>query len=117
MAMNQDFVLDLLVSMMILTEEQAEQTRFTVGETGEYFLDVLEKLEFTTQDQVIGTLAMEYGMETFDLTDYRIPADIIELIDKDIARRYHIVPVMSFDSTVTIAVSDPTDLETLDSLR
>ncbi|MHC4842010.1 MAG: GspE/PulE family protein [Planctomycetota bacterium] len=103
--------------MFILTEQQAEQVRFTVGETGDDFLDVLEKLDFATSDEVIGTLASEYGMETFDLTDYRIPADIIELMDSDIARRYKVVPVMSFDNTVTIAVSDPTDLETLDSLR
>ena len=51
------------------------------------------------------------------LKGYEIPQEVIEAIDAKTAHRYKVVPVMMHDDILTIAMSDPTDMETLDTLR
>jgi general secretion pathway protein E/type IV pilus assembly protein PilB len=62
-------------------------------------------------------MAQQYGLETLDLTGYQIPPEVIQAVTPDVAKQYSIVPVMKHDDVLTVAISDPTDMETLDSLR
>ena len=62
-------------------------------------------------------LAQQYGMELLDLSHYDIPQEVIDSMSGDIALHYRVVPVMKHDNLLTIAMSDPTDMETLDTLR
>lgn len=62
-------------------------------------------------------LAQQYGMEVLDLNSYEIPPEILECLTPEVASRYKVVPVMKHDDVLTIAMSDPTDMETLDALR
>ena len=52
-----------------------------------------------------------------DLSTYRIPPEVIETVPREIVQQYKIVPVMKHDDVLTIAMSDPTDMATLDSIR
>ncbi len=115
--MDDDYILDILVSQFVITEEQAEEVRWKVDEEGKTVIMVLEEEGIMTEGEVLQTLAMEYNMDTFDLTDYRIPEDVLAKVPADAAKRYRIVPVMCHDNMVTVAISDPVSgVETLDSL-
>ena len=117
MATNSDYITDLLVSFDMITLEQAEEAQAMAADQEKSVINCLEQKGVISEDEVLNVLASEYGMETFDLTDYRIPDDVISSIDGDVARRYKVIPVMRYDNVLTLAVSDPTDIETLDSLR
>ncbi|MEI6420532.1 MAG: hypothetical protein WCO30_02755 [bacterium] len=70
-----------------------------------------------TEDQLL-LMAAEYGMEAFVFTDKTvIKKKILKLVPADVARRYQVVPVMIKEKTLVIAITNPTDLETLDSMR
>ena len=117
MTEKDSFILDLLVSQQILSDEQAEKAREAVETEGTALIATLTALDFAAEEDVLMLLASEYGMDAFDFTGYLIPPDIIEMIPADIARRYQTVPVMRNEAGgITVAMSDPTDLETLDSL-
>jgi general secretion pathway protein E/type IV pilus assembly protein PilB len=117
MAINGDFVLDLLMSMGIIGDDQAQQARDWAYENDNTVLAALESMGVLTEEEIINMVAAEYGMEIFDLSEYTIPQDVLDAVPGDIARRYQIVPLMKFDNALTIGITDPTDLETLDSLR
>jgi len=112
-----ELILDLLVSKGFITEEKGEEARQRVNDNGISVTEALGELGYVSEDQVMMMLAGEYGMDTFDLSEYNIPEDVVEQVPAEVARQYQVVPVMKSDGTVIVAMADPTDLETLDSLR
>ncbi len=117
MPIDPEFISDVLVSMGIITDEQGEEVRAKCEEESRSVFKVLEELGYCTEDEALSIIASEYGMETFSLQDYRIPDEVIKSISDEIALRYHVVPVAKHENTLAVAIADPTDLDTLDSLR
>ena len=111
--------LELLLEYGLVTQEQIELARNEV-ETVRGDLDVVEMLikqgALKTAD-LTNMLAQQYGMEVVDLSGYDVPPEIIQALTPEIVRHFQVVPVMRHDDVLTVAMSDPTDLETLDSLR
>ena len=80
-------------------------------------IDALKQLKYVDEFEMISMLAQQYGLEVLDLSTYRIPPEVIETVPREIVQQYKIVPVMKHDDVLTIAMSDPTDMATLDSIR
>jgi len=116
-ALDTDYVCDLLLSVGMITDEQAEEARQKASDGSVDVLGALEMLGHATEDETLAALASEYGMETFDLGNYSLSEDVVQAITPEVAQRYKIVPLMQYDSSLTVGISDPTDIETLDSLR
>src|SRR5258708_22328843 len=60
--------------------------------------------------------AAHFGAEVVNLGDLRLTDDVISLIRRDIAKKFRAVPVSKNGNVITVAVSDPSDLDTIDSL-
>ena len=104
----------------MVTNEQIDEARQVAleSEFGEMdVVDALVKIGAVGEDELLAMLAQQYGMEVMDLTDYDIPAAVIACLDVEVARYYKVVPVAKHDDMLTIAMSDPADMETLDTLR
>ncbi|NLF16480.1 MAG: Flp pilus assembly complex ATPase component TadA [Lentisphaerae bacterium] len=115
---SDDFILDLLQSRGIVSEEQVAEAREHAQLGGTSVLDALVLLKRVSEEEVLHMVAAEYGMDTFDFSaDVKIPSEVIAAVPPDVARRYRIVPVMRNEGTLTVAMADPSDLEALDSIR
>ncbi len=57
-----------------------------------------------------------FGAEVVNLNELKIADDVIAAIPRHIARKYRVVPVFKHDNSVTVALADPSDLDTIDSL-
>ena len=116
---NSDYILELLLEFGMITEDQVnegwEEVAKADGEFG--IIEALIKLDYIEEDEMMAMLAQHYGLETLDLNGYKIPFDVIELVSEELVNQYHIIPVMKNGDTLTIAMADPTDLDTLDALR
>lgn len=119
MAVNSDYILELLTEYGMISEEQVEEgwKKVTASEGSLDIVDALKSLGYIDEYEMMAMLAQQYGLETLDLEGYQIPQEIIEAVPGDIAKKYSIVPVMKHDEVLTVAMCDPTDIETLDSLR
>ena len=119
MAENSDYILELLQEYGMLTREQVDEGWQKVSESDGRMdiLDALKELKYVDDHEVMNMLAQQYGLETLDLATYKIPEDVIQAVPKDIPQKYHVVPVMLHDGVLTVAMSDPSDMATLDSLR
>src|SRR5438132_872510 len=60
--------------------------------------------------------AAHFGAEVVNLTEVKISDDVIATIPRHIARKYRVVPVFKHDGSLTVALADPSDLDTIDSL-
>ena len=119
MAQNYDFILELLLENGMVTEEQVSEgwEKVAASEGTRNIIQVLQDLKYVDPNEMLQMLAQQYGMETLDLNTYKIPAEVIESVPKEVVDQYHIIPVMKHDDVLTIAIGDPTDLTTLDSVR
>jgi type IV pilus assembly protein PilB len=61
--------------------------------------------------------AAQFGAEVVNLNDLKISDDVIASVPRHIARKYRAVPVFKHDNNLTVAVADPSDLDTIDSLQ
>jgi general secretion pathway protein E/type IV pilus assembly protein PilB len=118
-AENSDYILELLTEYGMLTEEQIEEGWKKVAESDGKLeiLDALKQLKYIDEFEMMAMLAQQYGLETLDLSGYQIPHDVLEMMPGETAKQYKVIPVMKHDDVLTVAMSDPTDMETLDSLR
>ena len=102
---------------MVTPEQIAAAKKEELREGEEDVIDVLCRQKVIEKSELLAMLAQQYGMELMDLGGYNIPGEVLEGLSGDIARHYNVVPVMRHGDSLTIAMSDPSDMEKLDTLR
>src|SRR5450755_1593674 len=60
--------------------------------------------------------AAQFGAEVVNLGAMKIEDDVIAIIPRHIAKKYRVVPIFKADGKVAVAIADPSDLNTIDSL-
>jgi len=116
-AARDDYLVDTLVDMGLVTEEQLGPVRQEADSTGEGVVDTLLSKKIITPGQVAQAKAAQFGVEFVNLGEMRLTDEVISAVPRHIAKKYNVVPIFRHDNTVTVALSDPSDLDTLDSLR
>ncbi len=117
MTSNDDYVLDILLEHSAITPEQIEASRENMVQDGRTVLDVMVEDNVISEPDVLGVLAGQFGMEMISLQGVDIPPELRDMIPVDTARRYKVVPVFKNEDNLTVALCDPLDFDTLDSLR
>src|SRR5437867_1491879 len=116
MAANDDYLVEILRDVGLLTHDQVELARADANGAG--IIETLIKRGVISEMDVTKALANQFGMETINLSELKIADDVIKAVPRHIAKKYKIIPVYKHDSTLTVAISDPlTEVETLDTLR
>jgi general secretion pathway protein E/type IV pilus assembly protein PilB len=116
-AARDDYLIDTLVDMGLVTDEQLGPIRQEADSTGEGLVDTLVAKKIISAGQVAQAKAAQFGVEFVNLGDMRLTDDVISAVPRHIAKKYNVVPVYRHDNTVTVALCDPSDLDTLDSIR
>jgi len=103
--------------MGVVTEEQLSPVRQEADSTGEGVVDTLVAKKVISATQVAQAKAAQFGVEFVNLGEMRLTDDVISAVPRHIAKKYNVVPLYRHDNAVTVALSDPSDLDTLDSLK
>ncbi len=117
MARNDDILIDTLVDMGTVERDQIDAGREAADSSGEGVLDTLISQGLLAPSTVAQAKAAHYGMEYVDLNDLRLSDEVISKLPRHLAKKFNTVPVMWQDDTLAVALSDPTDIDTLDNLR
>ena len=117
MPAQDEYVVQILHDVGLATQDDILKARELTKLGGVTLLGALLKSGKITDADVSKALAGQFGMDFIQLADYRVPDEVIAMVPRHIARRYKIVPVYKHDNTLTVAVSDPMDVDTVDSLR
>ena len=117
MTANDDYILEILQGVGLVNSEQAAQARATAKAEDRAIVEILERNGVVSKLDVLKTLANQFGMDTIRLGGLDIDATVIDMVPPEVARRYKIIPVYKGNNSLTVALSDPLDVETLDGLR
>ncbi|MFD1851893.1 GspE/PulE family protein [Oceanobacillus bengalensis] len=107
---------DLLVDAGLLTNEQLSQTLATKA-TEEKLGDALLREGYITEQQLIEVLEFQLGIPHVNLFQYSIDQDIVQLVPKDLAKRYNLMPIRIDDNKLFVAMADPMDYFAMEELR
>jgi general secretion pathway protein E/type IV pilus assembly protein PilB len=116
-AEKDDYLVDILVDLGFVTAEQVESLRAEAAAAGVGVVDLMLANKLIRPADVTQAKAAHFGAEVVNLGELKLPDEIISLIRRDIAKKYRAVPVSQQDNTITVAVADPSDLDTIDSLH
>lgn len=117
MTSNDEYLLNLLVESGVTTREQINRAREQSKNTERTPLDVLIDDGTIQESTVLSLLGEHFAMEVINLNNHNITPEVRDAIPTDLARRYKVVPVQKFGKILKVAISDPFNLDTLDSLR
>lgn len=120
MAKDSEFIVELLLECGMVSLEQVEEVRREIDLMEAPDVDIINLLiakKYVSERDITMVLAQQYGMEVIDLTHYELPEEILRLLDKDTVKKYKVIPLGMHDGIMTVAMSDPTSVDTLDALR
>jgi general secretion pathway protein E/type IV pilus assembly protein PilB len=80
-------------------------------------VDALIASKILSFEDVLSVLSSRFGMEMISLVNLHIPPEAIVSVPVDVARKYKIMPVSKHGNVLTVAIGDPLEVDTLDSLR
>ena len=115
MQQNEDYVLRVLSDVGLVTRQHIESARSRLnGEPG--VIDVLIRDGIVSEVDVSRTLAAQAHMDWIDISTMVIPPGVINQIRGEDARRFKVIPVAFGESGLVVAVDNPLDIDTTDSL-
>jgi len=112
---NEDYLAELLTESGMVTHEQVDQARKSLSGNQTLIERLLESTSLTERG-VAKTLAANAGIPFINLETANIDPAISAAIPEEVARKYSVVPVHDDGITLTLAISDPLDFDTLDAL-
>ena len=108
---------EILIKENLITSDQLRQALEHQKASGGRLGTCLMKLGFISDDEITGVLSRQYGVPSINLKYYEVDATVIKLIPQDTAVRYQIVPLSRVGSTLTIAMTDPTNVFAMDDIK
>ncbi len=119
MTEDSDYILELIKENHMVTDDQIAEGWAKVASSSSELniIDALKQLGYLEEGRLLAMLCEQYGLELVDLSDYTVPEDVAARMSPEVAKQYNVVPVYIHDGILTIAMGDPTDMDTLDALR
>src|SRR3979411_2787706 len=108
---------ELLLKEKRITAEQLQQALNHQKAGGGKLGFNLVKMGFVKDDEIIALLSKQYGVPSINLAQFEIDSGVIKLIPADTANKYQIVPLSRAGATLTIAMTDPTNVFAMDDIK
>ena len=77
----------------------------------------LVHLGFVKDEEITALLSKQYGVPSINLAQFDVDAAVIKLIPSETANKYQIVPLSRSGATLTIAMTDPTNVFAMDDIK
>ena len=108
---------ELLVKEKLISQDQLKQALDFQKQHGGRLGTALVKMGLVTDDEVTAVLSRQYGVPSINLKYYEVDPTVVKLIPQETAIRYQIVPLSRVGSTLTIAMTDPTNVFAMDDIK
>ena len=117
MPVKDDYLVDTLCDMGLVGNDQLDQVRVFAESEQAGVVDTLLDQKIIKPSDIVRARAMQFGLQVVDLGGVMPNDELVEALPRHIARRFQVVPVAVDEGVLTIALSDPGDLEIIDGLE
>lgn len=107
---------EILIEAGLIDELQLSSALGEQRQWGGRLCSILLKMRFVDEKAIASVLEKQIGQDCIPLEGREIPPGALKKVKFDLAKKYCIIPLNFDKGTLTIAMSDPTDLKTIDDL-
>ncbi|MEY4630003.1 MAG: hypothetical protein RIQ81_123 [Pseudomonadota bacterium] len=108
---------EIIKKALGLSEEQLQKAEVHAVKSEVSLTYAIEVLELVPMDRFLEAMSQVYRVPKIRLDEMDIPRTIVELVPREVAMKLKVIPVAQGPNEVTIAMADPRELETINTVR
>jgi type IV pilus assembly protein PilB len=108
---------ELLLKEKRISAEQLQQVLTYQRTHGGKLGANLVMMGYVTDEEITSLLSKQYGVPSITLGQFEIEPAVIKLVPVETAQKYQIVPLSRAGATLTIAMTDPTNVFAMDDVK
>jgi type IV pilus assembly protein PilB len=108
---------ELLLKEKRITPEQLQEALNYQRTNGGKLGYNLIKLGYVKDDEITALLSKQYGVPSIALGQFDVDANVVKLVPPETAQKYQIIPLSRSGATLTIAMTDPTNVFAMDDIK
>jgi len=105
-----------LINEGLVTKEKLRDAVITARHENKTLSEILVKLGFVTEEQLVRLIGEKMPAPYVNIKNYNLDRRILDLIPEKIARRYNIIPLFKIEDVLTVAMSGPMDIISIDEI-
>ena len=113
----QDRLGELFVREGLITQDQLREGLREARQSGTRIGFALVKLGFVEEDDLTRALAKQFRVPAVDLDKVKVEERILRLVPEEVAMKHRVLPLRKVGRTLTVAMSNPTDMGAIDNLK
>src|SRR5262245_27710608 len=108
---------DLLLKEKRITPEQLQEALNFQKQKGGKLGFALVSMGFVKESEITALLSKQFGVPSIAIGQFQIDASVIKLVPAETAHKYQIIPLSRSGATLTIAMTDPTNVFAMDDIK
>ncbi len=108
---------DILIKEDVINLDQLKSAIQEQRETGKRLGETLLNLGYIDEPQLVAYLSKQYGVPTVNLDKMDISGDALKCVTRESAIKHKLIPISKNGSTLTVAMSDPSNIFAVDDLK
>ncbi len=108
---------ELLLDRGVITLAQLDQALNVQRDKGGLIGEILVELGFVKEDDIAQSLTAQYGFPYLPLSNYDVNMDITGIIPGRVARQYLLVPIDKIGNNLTLAMSNPLNVQAIEDVE
>ncbi|HPI39683.1 MAG TPA: type IV-A pilus assembly ATPase PilB [Pseudobdellovibrionaceae bacterium] len=108
---------EILVRQGLLKPDQLSKAIEEQKKSGGKLTQSILMLGYLSEEQVLRALEKHYGVPGMDVGNFEIDINVLNLITKEVAEKYTLIPIQKTGETLVIAFSDPGNIMVREDLR
>lgn len=112
-----DIVIDILLQKGLITSQQLQIARARASQKKMRLTDALVLSGYVDKKTMLSLFEEIYEIPSVDLDEIYVDPLILDLVPKETAYKYQVLPIILVENQLTMALSDPENIEKLDAIR
>jgi type IV pilus assembly protein PilB len=108
---------ELLLKEKLITPAQLQEALTYQKSNGGKLGYNLIKLGYVKDDEITALLSKQYGVPSINLIQFEIDESVLKLVPPETAQKYQIIPLSRSGASLTIAMTDPTNVFAMDDIK
>lgn len=108
---------ELLLERGVISQSQLEQALNVQRDKGGLIGEILVELGFVKEDDIAQSLTAQYGFPYLPLSNYEVNPEITSIIPSRVARQYLLVPIDKIGNNLTLAMSNPLNVQAIEDVE
>lgn len=110
-------IADALVEDGLLTSKQVEELLEQQKREGTRFIKLVTEKSFVSEQDLTVSMGRVLNVPPINLARLSIPADVADLLPREIAQNHKVLPVSRLENRLFIAMSDPLNVLAVDDVK